>query len=82
MQRPQTSADELESKLAGFVRSYINVSRGEDPAAAEEALQWVCAGLEHLLGSLLPAGKHVRRTEWFAPTDWLFAFSKGILREV
>jgi hypothetical protein len=40
---PQT--DELEAKLAGFVRSYIR----SGPAQGEEALRWVCAGLEWLL---------------------------------
>ena len=36
---PET--DELEAKLAGFVRSYIR----SDPTQREEALRWVCAGL-------------------------------------
>jgi hypothetical protein len=42
--------DELEAKLSGFIRSYICSS---DPSQKEEALRWVCAGLEHLLGMLL-----------------------------
>jgi hypothetical protein len=42
-------ANDLEAKLAGFVRSYIR----SDPAQREEALRWVCAGLEWLLGTLL-----------------------------
>src|SRR5579871_1438021 len=43
-------ADDLEAKLAGFIRSYICSS---DPTEKEEALRWVCAGLERLLGMLL-----------------------------
>ena len=42
--------DELETKLAGFIRSYISST---DPSQKEEALRWVCAGLEWLLGTLL-----------------------------
>ena len=26
-----------------------------------------------------PCGKHVRRVEWYSPTEWLFVFSKGTL---
>jgi hypothetical protein len=47
-----TEAD-LESKLAGDVRSYIRASQGDNAAEAEEVLRWVCAGLEFLLGELL-----------------------------
>ena len=43
-------ADDLEAKLAGSVRSYI---RSSDPTEKEEALRWVCTGLEHLLGMVL-----------------------------
>ena len=43
----------LESKLAGFVRSYIDASQSGEHSQAEEALQWACTGLEYLLGSLL-----------------------------
>jgi|SRR5579872_6235670 len=42
-------ADDLEAKLAGFVRSYIR----SDAAQREEPLRWVCAGVEWLLGTLL-----------------------------
>lgn len=42
--------DELEAKLAGFVLLYI---RSSAPVQKEEALRWVCAGLERLLGMLL-----------------------------
>ncbi len=49
---PSTSADELESKLAGFVRSYIRASTAGD-SGQEEALRWVCVGLEFLLAELL-----------------------------
>jgi hypothetical protein len=59
MPRPATSDDELESYLAGFVRSYMQTSRGRDPAGQEDALQKVCTGLEYLLGRLLS-----RRVEW------------------
>ena len=53
MQQPRTSDNDLESKLAGFVRSYIHASRGGGATEAKEELRWVCAGLEYLLGSLL-----------------------------
>jgi hypothetical protein len=49
MQETGPSDDGLESKLAGFVRSYIQASRGIDPAREQDALQWVCSGLEYLL---------------------------------
>ena len=158
----RTSDNDLESKLAGDLRSYINASEGEEPSGAEEALRRVCSGFEYLLGSLLdqcdgwngwvdgiipatdmvpdaikvtssvaltvrgkaiwgtqprgpfwiepflgsvqiaeihdvltgyqinfadanrglgefPYGKHVRRSEWLSPADWLFAFTKGSL---
>ena len=152
---PET--DELETKLAGFIRSYISST---DPSQKEEALRWVCAGLKWLLGALLndctgwsggvdgilpatdmlpdaievispvalsvrgcalwaktaegpfwieplhatvqisdvpegaivsydltfadanrelgtvPFGKHLRRPDWFFPSQWLFTFSK------
>jgi hypothetical protein len=164
MQQSRTSVHELEleSKLAGFVRTYIHTSQGGEQSQAEEALRWVCAGFEFLLGSLLdqrddwrgwidgiipatemlpnaveaithvdltvhgqaiwgerprgpfwiepfhgsvhiaeghdalvgyevyfadaarglatfPYGKHIRRPEWYSPTEWLFSFSKGTL---
>ena len=44
--------DDLESKLAGFVRSYIHATSGSDPSQQQEALRWVCSGLEYLLGGL------------------------------
>lgn len=44
---------DLESKVAEFVRSYIRASRGGDSSAEQEALRWICAGLERLLGDLL-----------------------------
>jgi hypothetical protein len=53
MQQRQTSSDDLESKLAGFVRSYIHASKNGESLQAEEALRWVCSGMEYLLGSLL-----------------------------
>jgi hypothetical protein len=157
-----TFDNELESKLAGFVRSYIHASRSDDPSEAGEALRWVCASLEYFLSSLLddcddwrgwidgivpatdmlpdavkvrshieltirgqviwgersegpfwiepflgsvriaeaqdamagyeihfadaarglakfPYGKHIRREDWYSPTEWLFAFSDGTL---
>jgi hypothetical protein len=155
---PDTS--DLESKIAGFVRSYIHAV-GSSAASKEEALRWVCSGLECLLGVLLdgcngwsgwvdgvhpatdmmsdsvdvispvslsvrgsalwgergagpfwiepflgsveisessdaimiynlkfgdaarglgkvPFDKHLRRPDWFFPTQWLFTFSKSI----
>ena len=56
---PET--DELETKLAGFIRSYIYST---DPSQKEEALRWVCAGLEWLLGTLLNG-----RTGWSGWVD-------------
>src|SRR5580700_2650925 len=46
------SDNELETKLAGFMRSYIHASHGSD-SSQQEALRWVCSGLEYLLGDLL-----------------------------
>jgi hypothetical protein len=157
---PESASADLESKLAGFVRSYIRASRREDSSQESEALRWLCCGLEYLLGELLqhsdewkgwvdgvtpatymipdsikivspvnatlrgyadwamdargpfwiepfladvhisetedvvvsyelnfadatrglgrvPYGKHIRRPDWFFPTDWLFTFSKA-----
>jgi hypothetical protein len=45
-----SETDQLEAKLAGFIRSYLSCT---DPSQKEEALRWVCAGLEWLLGTLL-----------------------------
>ena len=44
---------DLESKVAEFVRSYIRASHGGDASEEQEALRWICAGLERLLGELL-----------------------------
>jgi hypothetical protein len=46
------SGNELETKLAGFVRSYIQASHGSD-SSQQEALRCFCSGLEYLLGGLL-----------------------------
>jgi len=46
---------DLESKLAGFVRSYVGAARRGDSSQEEEALRWVCSGLEWLLDGLLQA---------------------------
>src|SRR5258706_13448909 len=113
----------IESKLAGFVRSYIDVPDGGDCSERQEALRWVCAfpcrvdcarlaiwgktargpfWIEPFLASVrvsessdtivnydlgfgdavrglgtVPYGKHLRRADWFFPTEWLFRFSKG-----
>jgi hypothetical protein len=155
------SVSDLESKLAGFVHSYIAAVHRGHPSQQQEDLRWVCSGLEHLLGVLLqerdgwagwvdginpatdmlpdsinvvsavelsmrgwalwgegagagpfwiepflgsvrisdtadaivgydlrfgdavrglgkfPHGKHLRRVDWFFPTEWMFTFSKG-----
>jgi hypothetical protein len=42
----------LESKLARFVRSYLAIQDSDSPEK-QEALRWVCSGLEYLLGVLL-----------------------------
>jgi hypothetical protein len=52
MQQAEPVTD-LEVKLAGFVRTFVRESRDIDSAQAQEALRWVCVGLEFLLGSLL-----------------------------
>jgi hypothetical protein len=49
----------LEWKLAGFVHSYINACQSGEYSRAADALQWVCAGFEYLLGHLLDG-----RGEW------------------
>jgi hypothetical protein len=159
---PSTSFDgelELEAKIAGCVRSYFQALQGGDSSEQQEALNWVCTGLEFWLGSLLeghegwygwvdgiyPATdyfltllpqhlqrnsrylvlrwerhgtrsrwvepfaasllvsdaadsiiryevkfgdaarglgnhsyeKHIRRTDWFCPAEWMFSFTKG-----
>jgi len=48
-----TALSDLESKLAGFVRWYIRASRGGDSSQEQEALRWVCCGLEWLLDGRL-----------------------------
>jgi len=50
---PVTRTVDLESKLAEFVRSYIIATRSSDSSEEEEALRWVCCGLEYLLGERL-----------------------------
>ena len=47
------SVSDLESKLAGFVHSYIAAFHRGDPSQQQEALRLVCSGLEYLLGVLL-----------------------------
>jgi len=47
------SVSDLESKLAGFVHSYIAAFHRGDPSQQQEELRWVCSGLEFLLGVLL-----------------------------
>ncbi len=53
MQQSRIFQHELECKLAGFVRCYINASQNSEHSQAEEALRWVCSGFEYLLGHLL-----------------------------
>jgi hypothetical protein len=40
---------DLELKIAGFVRTYIEAARSPDLANEPAALRWLCAGLERLL---------------------------------
>ena len=47
------SDSDLEFKVAEFVRSYIRASHGGDASEEQEALRWICAGLEWLLEELL-----------------------------
>lgn len=44
---------ELETKLAGFVREYVQSRSAGGVEEQEEALRWVCAGFEWLLGARL-----------------------------
>ena len=53
MQDSEVALFDLEFKLAGFVRSYIRASASGYSAEQQEALRWVCSGLEYLLGTLL-----------------------------
>jgi hypothetical protein len=55
---------ELESKLAGYVRSYIDHASTGNASMKQEALRWVCAGLERLLGELLEGD-----SEWIGWVD-------------
>lgn len=50
---------DIEATLAGFVRDYIRASFSGSAERQEEALRWVCAGLEYLLGALMDG-----REEW------------------
>jgi hypothetical protein len=58
---------DLESKVAEFVRSYIRASSGGDASEEQEALRWICAGLERLLGGLLQGSG-----EWTGWVDGIF----------
>jgi hypothetical protein len=40
---------ELESKIAEWVRTYVVAAHGEDSSQEQEALRWLCSGLEWLL---------------------------------
>jgi hypothetical protein len=40
---------DLESKIAEFVRTYAEAARGDDSSQEQEALRWLCSGLERLL---------------------------------
>ena len=48
-----TPDGDLESQLAGFVRSYMHALGGDESSERQEALRWICAALERLLGRLL-----------------------------
>ena len=50
-----SAAGDLESKLAGFVYTYLHAVTNDDSSKEQEALRWVCVGLEFLLGELLSA---------------------------
>ena len=58
------SDDNLESKLAGFVRAYIQTPGDCDWSERQEALRWVCAGLERLLGGMLQQHEESQRFCW------------------
>jgi hypothetical protein len=51
--RPARSISDFQSKLAGFVHSYIGALHRRDLSRQQEELRWVCAGLEHLLDVLM-----------------------------
>jgi hypothetical protein len=40
---------ELESKIAEWVRTYVVAAHGDDSSQEQEALRWLCSGLEWLL---------------------------------
>ncbi len=40
---------DLDSKVAEFVRTYVEAARGDDSSQEQEALRWLCSGLESLL---------------------------------
>ena len=40
---------DLESKIAEFVRAYVEAARSDDSSQEHEALRWLCSGLERLL---------------------------------
>jgi hypothetical protein len=44
---------DLESKIAEYVRAYVEAARGDDSSQEQEALRWLCSGLEYLLGEQL-----------------------------
>jgi len=40
---------DVESEIARIVRTYVDVARGDDSSQQQEALRWLCSGLERLL---------------------------------
>lgn len=50
---PNADVQRIEAKLASFVRDYTRSATSGSSENHEEALRWVCAGFEYLLGALL-----------------------------
>jgi hypothetical protein len=40
---------DVESEIAKIVRTYIDAARSDDSSQDQEALRWLCSGLERLL---------------------------------
>jgi hypothetical protein len=83
MQETRPSDDGFESKLAGFVRSYIHASRGIDASREQDALRWVCSGLEYLLAAQLQECDGWRGwVDGILPATDMFADSAKVVSEV
>jgi hypothetical protein len=55
---------DIQTKLAGFVSSYIQASRQSDAASQEEALRWICLTLGSFLEECLRERNEWNRYHW------------------